>query len=336
MDHIKQLDGLRGLAALLVVYSHAGRQGMVPPNNGTGQIGVMLFFILSGYLMGHLYGQRRLSLPEWGDYALRRFFRVYPLFALVVFVSFLTPEFSYDVTAENLSAHLLLNAGVEVLWTIPVELKYYLAFMLLAPLVTLMKPAWTQLLALMAFLAFFLFGPVGGGKFDLWPYAPFFLAGYIVAAGSEPLRKALPGWLHEVGFILMLAALFLSLPAVSNDLFGFYLPLWKEPGARLALYAALLLFTLTSPRIAPLLLGNPAARLAGLVSFSLYLAHLPVMRMVKAYLPPDLRLPVSILAVAVVSFALWVLVERPSQLAGRWLGRQIRTRFSRKAEPTRG
>ena len=72
MEHIKQLDGLRGLAALLVVYSHAGQQGLVPKNTGTGQIGVMLFFILSGFLMGWLYGRRRLSLAQWADYACSR------------------------------------------------------------------------------------------------------------------------------------------------------------------------------------------------------------------------------------------------------------------------
>ena len=336
MEHIKQLDGLRGLAALLVVYSHAGQQGLVPKNTGTGQIGVMLFFILSGYLMGWLYGRRRLPLAQWADYVCRRFFRVYPLFALVVIISYLTPVYSYAVTPENLRAHLLLGAGVKVLWTIPVELKYYLAFMLLAPLVTLAKPAWARMLILLAILAFFLFGSVGGNKTDLWPYASFFLAGYCVAVGAEPFGKALPSWLHEAGFVSMMAALFLSLPAVSQHLFGFYLPLWKDPGARLALYTALLVFTLTSPRLAPLLLGNRVMRLAGLVSFSLYLCHLPVMRAVRAFVQPYLRLPVSILAVAAVSLALWALVERPSQQAGHWLGKQARACLDRPKKQAQG
>jgi peptidoglycan/LPS O-acetylase OafA/YrhL len=55
------LDGLRGLAALLVVLSHfSNRTGMwgVRLGDGGGQIGVMLFFLVSG--------------SSWGVFILKR------------------------------------------------------------------------------------------------------------------------------------------------------------------------------------------------------------------------------------------------------------------------
>jgi peptidoglycan/LPS O-acetylase OafA/YrhL len=61
---IRKLNTLRGLAALIVVISHfsnatnwlSGRLG-----KGAGQFGVMLFFILSGFLMSYLYMSKESS-----------------------------------------------------------------------------------------------------------------------------------------------------------------------------------------------------------------------------------------------------------------------------------
>ena len=44
--HIKSLDGIRALAALLVFIAHAGLDRLVP-----GGFGVTIFFFLSGYLI---------------------------------------------------------------------------------------------------------------------------------------------------------------------------------------------------------------------------------------------------------------------------------------------
>lgn len=72
----------------MVVFSHAGNQGLFYPIKGTGQIGVMLFFSLSGFLMSYLYGQSRLGAVRLTSYALKRFFRVYPAYLLVVVMSY--------------------------------------------------------------------------------------------------------------------------------------------------------------------------------------------------------------------------------------------------------
>lgn len=73
--HIRYIDGLRGMAILIVVLSHAGLGWIIP-----GKFGVTLFFFISGYLITKLL---MLETEEKGrirlrDFYLRRLFRLYP------------------------------------------------------------------------------------------------------------------------------------------------------------------------------------------------------------------------------------------------------------------
>ena len=89
---IRKLNTLRGIAALVVVVSHYSNdtnllKGMLGHN--AGQIGAMLFFILSGFLMSYLYMERDFSRREIQKYAVARVARVVPLFLVVVLSSYL-------------------------------------------------------------------------------------------------------------------------------------------------------------------------------------------------------------------------------------------------------
>lgn len=87
-ESIDALDGIRGMAALMVAFSHMGNVGHFIEIRGTGQHGVMLFFVLSGFLMSWLYGTGDGSNSNWIRYSLRRVLRVYPLYFVVIFLDF--------------------------------------------------------------------------------------------------------------------------------------------------------------------------------------------------------------------------------------------------------
>src|SRR3954467_5963406 len=86
-DHpgnIASLDGLRAVSISIVFLAHAGLKGIVP-----GFFGVTVFFFLSGYLITTLL---RVEFEESGDIGLRSFyvrrmFRIWPLFYLVLIVA---------------------------------------------------------------------------------------------------------------------------------------------------------------------------------------------------------------------------------------------------------
>jgi peptidoglycan/LPS O-acetylase OafA/YrhL len=88
---VASLDGLRGIAAVAVVGFHfdvfflpqAGLSRLVPGLN-LGYLAVDVFFLLSGFVMAHVYGHAMASSwrARWLDFARARFARIYPLFAL--------------------------------------------------------------------------------------------------------------------------------------------------------------------------------------------------------------------------------------------------------------
>ena len=83
LEYSPQLDGLRGIAILIVLVHHAG----IPLING-GYIGVDIFFVLSGFLITALLCQEhqqagRISLK---NFYIRRVLRLLPALLLVLFI----------------------------------------------------------------------------------------------------------------------------------------------------------------------------------------------------------------------------------------------------------
>ncbi|MCM2285984.1 MAG: acyltransferase [Desulfobacula sp.] len=141
---IDALDGLRGLAVIIVIFAHTGNIDfhIIPFINfsGSGHGGVFLFFMLSAFLLTYpfLYqGSEAFSFKKLAIYFERRFFRIYPLYFLYLTAALVSTHilsanffmvdkglpFSLDFT-EYID-HLRMNSGKEVAWSIPVEFAYY-------------------------------------------------------------------------------------------------------------------------------------------------------------------------------------------------------------------
>ncbi|MDR4494978.1 MAG: acyltransferase [Nitrospirales bacterium] len=130
------LTGLRGIAALIVFISHAANRGYLPNFLGTGfgQIGVMLFFLLSGFLMAHLYLSRDCTPKHVMEYGLARIGRVFPLYMVLIILSFVISNYIFEgfyysiEKLEYVKEALLFMGAPYAFWTIPVEVQFYLIF----------------------------------------------------------------------------------------------------------------------------------------------------------------------------------------------------------------
>ena len=136
-DHLMIIEGLRGLASLMVVYAHywvtAGIEAGVTSFAFTG---VNLFFVLSGFVFApYFFGRHLTILP----FLIRRICRIYPLYVIGVLVY--AAQRGYDDqtiglvirhllfmhTAESFEIAFALNSAF---WSLPPEVEFYLALAL--------------------------------------------------------------------------------------------------------------------------------------------------------------------------------------------------------------
>ncbi len=126
------------MAALIVLISHSANAGLLPGilGAGFGQVGVVLFFALSGFLMMHFAVARPPNRKNLRRYVMARAGRVLPLYYLALLVATALYAIAgipmYDIAAPGaLFQDWLLIRGSSVLWSVPVEIHFYLLFPLL-------------------------------------------------------------------------------------------------------------------------------------------------------------------------------------------------------------
>ena len=153
---------LRGFAAMLVLASHALLYPLVEHDRGFGRLGwmgVILFFVISGFIMVAVTGEGRFSAT---DFLRRRVIRVVPLYwmatllaaALALLAPHLFKTTVYDGTQLVLSLlfvpfHNAASGGIHPLyklgWTLNYEMFFYVCFALLAFLGMGARVVWLTL-----------------------------------------------------------------------------------------------------------------------------------------------------------------------------------------------
>ena len=295
---IRTLTGIRGVAAMTVVVAHYCNSLKVATDivgAGAGQIGVMLFFALSGFLMGYLYCDWPAGTVRIRNFAVARLARVGPLFVLVVMLSWICATYlpkpwahllyAIDGTA-SLASHLLLLDGVGVLWTVPVEIQFYLIFAI-ALAASRRVPSAVLLGALALTVAcLWLRGAefvtsIAGMRVDIATTKgiPLFIAGVLIAR----LRNARPNLgsgLSSPWWSLSLAGIVVLMPATFERLFGVANSLWASyvvMASVVAMFAGVVF--LVPPNTS--FLASPPMRFAGDISYSMYLLHMPVLHLTE-------------------------------------------------------
>jgi len=338
-QEIRRLNAIRGVAVLIVLVSHYSNVSSIfgAMFGGSGHFGVMLFFLLSAFLMTHLYFDFTPTRDKLRAFAVARIARVIPLFLFLVLLSFALsnlapPEVSkifYDIPdASSLISHLLLLSGTSVLWTIPPEIHFYIVFALLwwaKPLLGRMIIVILLVLTALFFLTsisqgfrmYFAIPGIGDLYFSLalLKVYPYFCMGMLF--GLLHRKWSAPEKWRSGYFLLALLVIPFLYPKVFTHFTGATLAGWEDPlifFVVCALFFALV-FLVPDHNV---VLENRVGDFLGKVSYSVYLLHYPVLLFVK-----KLGLAQG-LSGAVIFVALTLLV---SEMSFRFLEAPARTWF---------
>lgn len=333
-SHMAVLDGLRGLALLLVVASHGSNMGLhfVPgvDMSGTGKTGVWLFFVLSAFLLMHQFlhldERGRLGAGAWWRYAWRRVLRIYPLYTVFLLACWLVPMQHQmpPMSARVVWDHLTLQDAVWHTWSIAVELKYYLVLplLVLGYIHVARRSFWAATVLLVVGLAAREWASPDFHVFYLRTYIAIFLVGSWLAVAHHHLGRH-PEWSDRlrVPAALLALALFALAMAMTPSLWSMLrgAPVAKDHWHQAyTLYALLwggfVLGLLHAPQWLQAVFGWLPLRVFGVVSFSGYLWHALVLENL-GWLPFRIGSPaaaITVMAVIVLlSVVSYAVIERP-------------------------
>jgi peptidoglycan/LPS O-acetylase OafA/YrhL len=342
MNRNRSLDGMRGLAALAVLFHHVLMSTSIFANSyfenqassaamwaltftplrllWAGPEAVTVFFVISGIALASLYQK----LHSYTDYAKSRLLRLYvPSIFLGIICVVLSMAFSGDLVhptsawlarvtpEETISAGQLTLRGIPglyTLWSTRLEIIFSLAIPLAILITRKFKPV--TLLVLLPATSYLGFAFMV--NLDVVPqllaYGPFFVFG--VAIKTRPVElsnflKAKPTILLLFGFVLISLKWLVATDAP-------FLAVVQGCGA------SILVLAVTRLEHPNRFLESRVAQWLGVRSFSLYLAHGPVVYFF-AYLFGSSPLALTLMVVAAIAFTELVerLVIRPTHRAAR-------------------
>ena len=319
MAHRHDIQGLRGVAVLLVVFAHAGVRHLQG-----GYIGVDVFFVLSGYLITGLLLVKGVSLR---DFYARRARRILPAAALTLVATDIAANHllnfvrARDAVSDSIWAALFganvhfaqqgsdyFNQGQPPspflhFWTLSVEEQFYLVWPSLLALVLLVTAARRPLLLMVgtigaASLAWSIYDTAAS---PVTAYFSTFTRAWELALGAAlaiwtPRARTACAWLG-LAAIGCAAVLFSS-----GTPFPGYAALLPAVGAALVISGE-----------ARVLSWRPL-RYIGDRSYSYYLWHWPVLIIAAQYAGHELSIGVKLLLVAgafLLSIVSYALFENP-------------------------
>jgi peptidoglycan/LPS O-acetylase OafA/YrhL len=288
--HYMALDGLRGVAALLVAAMHTRITFQLPPI-AHGYLAVDFFFILSGFVIADAYEERLRNGMSFGRFSLVRAIRLYPMLAITALLGIAAMAVTSavpitSIVASGLTAALALPYpkhvnGLHGLWPInPPEWSLFWEILInIAFAIFLFRLTRMGLVALMLIGAISLGAAarhfhtleVGFSFWNLWGGLARVLFGFVAGLALNRLHcsRGLPVFKTNIWVLagVLVACL--------------VFPLNVHKGA-FDLAAVLILFPVIV--VAGVSTGAEGAlwRWSGRISYPLYLSHAPVLLFISS------------------------------------------------------
>lgn len=334
-DRLLNADGIRGIACLIVLMAHSTsffHPALGPALQGTGKIGVWLFFVLSSFLLSRHLMSTGLNRDALLDFAVGRFLRIIPLFALAVLTYKAFGTAGIDSWPDVMQA-ISLRKGYALLWTIPAEFKFYVLLPIILAGALMARRRYGETLAIlavvgtgMAFAIAFPFTETPENSTQVGWYVPCFLLGMIAAMGMANSVARLSSWARWTYNMAMAVTLVLMTNPFRQALFPWTPNDWLMNKFIFlgAMFSFFLVLNINSQGLSNVLLGNKCLSAIGTWSYSIYLFHwLIVVLLSQHYLHSVAMQIMAIFASIILGALLHFSVERPLMRGRRAVIRMI-------------
>ena len=335
-DYRRDIDGLRAIAVLSVLCYHLGYPWM--PG---GYVGVDVFFVISGYLITGIIVREVAATGKFSfpNFYLRRARRLFPALFATVSVTFavgaylLPPQHLKSLAGSVLAALFSVSNiffwrqsgyfdtanGMKPLlhtWSLGVEEQFYLfwPFLVVAAFAALRGRVVFVLVAaaLVSFIGSFLFLNRPSAVFYLLPFRVWEFAVGAVLLWVErrfPFKGIVAEFAYVLGGVLVVSS---AMILTNASRFPYHNALYPCVGAAIMILAG-------KDARAALILTNPLAVGVGLISYSIYLVHWPLIVFYRYYNLKPLGAedrPGIILGTLALALLLHILVEKPFRRPG--------------------
>jgi len=334
MKYRPEIDGLRALAVISVILCHAGLESF-----SGGFVGVDIFFVISGYLITSIIltelKEGRFSLLGFYE---RRARRIFPALLVVLICTYLFSWIfnlpaahkvvgQYMAASLTFSSNLLLYLkGVDYFglgeadnplihtWSLSVEEQFYIAFPFL--LIAISNKTLLKVTVLSVCLISLCIAVI---YVERYPIAVFYLMPtriWEIMIGSIIAVFGIRNFAVNNKSAQLLAFLGLALIVTSVACFGQDTP---TPGLYTlipTLGAAIVIIYASNTTYTGRLLGSRFFTKIGLISYSLYLWHQPVLSYgTKYFSHSSLALIILVIITFILSYLSWALIERTARSA---------------------
>lgn len=332
MKYRQDIDGLRALAILAVVFYH-----MFPVTLPGGFTGVDIFFIISGYLIGSTilseYDEKKFSFLKFYQ---RRLIRIIPLLLVVISVIgiggyfLLTPN-EFKSLGRHIAAASLFGSNFQLLkevdyfgaaadtkpllhlWSLGIEEQFYLILPLLLTFFGRKKWKSFILINLVLLLSFLYSCYLLSTKQEAAFFRPesrfWELLMGVALARFEKLKGGVHfPWRQGYGVLGLILCLFGIMTFSGKDAY---------PGLNAlvpTLGASLIILSGSHGLVNRTLFSNPIMIFIGKISYSLYLWHWPLMSLTHMFYPESVPFNVTVqvmILAFLMSVATFYAVEKP-------------------------
>jgi len=330
LKRIPALDGFRAIAVIIVMLSHVGLGSVIP-----GGFGVTIFFFLSGYLIISIM---RLENSVTGKMSLKQFYfrrtiRIFPplyitmgIVWLLSATNLLAPRVdAYGIVRDSLfltNYQNLWSSGTGEpipLWSIDVEEHFYIlfsiSFVLFLSRLPPKKAALICAIACLAILGTRLWIAFTSDNLDLiyyWSHTRLdsILFGGCLALWQNPALDGPNAWCPRLWHIGLAFAVLLGCLIVRNPIFRETFRYSLQGLGLFVLFSA----ALSSKGIVGRLMGSWPLRWVSLLSYTLYLIHVPVLNLIQQnahQIPALVTGALMFVFSAAYAVLMYLLVEHP-------------------------